>query len=81
MLFVSDNTSDKWFKNKLNNARLQVVNRDTNKTLSKILELTTKAGFPILINTSLNAKGKPIVNSVEDYKNEMDDNSCNVYDS
>jgi predicted NodU family carbamoyl transferase len=49
--------------------------------LSKILELTTKAGFPILINTSLNAKGKPIVNSVEDYKNEMDDNSCNVYDS
>lgn len=81
MLFVSDNTSDKWFKNKLNNARLQVVNRNTNKTLSKILELTTKAGFPILINTSLNAKGKPIVNSVEDYKNEMDDNSCNVYDS
>lgn len=71
MLFVSDTLTDKWFNNRLKNARLQVVNRRKNMFLSEILEITTKQGYPILINTSLNAKGKPIVNSIEDYKKEL----------
>ena len=34
--------------------------------LYKVLEITRQYGFPILINTSLNAKGMPIVNKKED---------------
>lgn len=39
--------------------------------LSKILYETTNSGYPILINTSLNARGKPIINSVSDYRKEI----------
>ena len=81
MLFVSDNITKKWFNNPLKNARLQVVNHKTNSTLAKILEITTKAGYPILINTSLNAKGKPIVNTVKDFNNEMANNGSHVYNN
>ena len=59
------------FKTHDDTARLQLVNNKSNAFLNKILEITTSKGAPILINTSLNAKGKPIVNSVEDFKNEV----------
>jgi len=39
--------------------------------LSKVLYETTNSGYPILINTSLNARGKPIVNSATDYEKEI----------
>ena len=48
-------------------ARIQTVHRETNpkyyKLLKKFKEIT---GFPILVNTSFNVRGEPIVCSVED---------------
>ena len=70
MLFVAYTQSEK-FQTHDDTARLQLVNSSHNAFLSKILEITTKQGFPILINTSLNARGKPMVNNVDDYKNEI----------
>ena len=71
MLFVSDTQTKLWYQNNLQNARLQVVSPKSNMFLSEILDITTKNGYPILINTSLNARGKPIVNSVFDYEKEI----------
>ena len=71
MLFVADTVTDKWFNNRMKNARLQIVNRRKNLLLSEILEITSEHNQPILINTSLNARGKPIVNSIDDYKKEL----------
>ena len=70
MLFIAFTETDK-FKTHDDTARLQLVNRNSNAFLASILEYTTSKGEPILINTSLNAKGKPIVNSVEDFQNEV----------
>ena len=48
-------------------ARIQTVDKNTNplyyKLLSKFKEIT---GVPILVNTSFNVRGEPIVNSIED---------------
>ena len=48
-------------------ARIQTVHKETNpkyyKLLKKFKEIT---GFPILVNTSFNVRGEPIVCSVED---------------
>ena len=50
-----------------NSARIQTVHRDTNprfyNLLSKFEELT---GCPVLVNTSFNVRGEPIVNSPTD---------------
>ena len=81
MLFVSDTKTDLWYKNNLQNARLQVVSAKSNMFLSAILEKTTKAGYPILINTSLNARGLPIVNSVVDYTREIKNDILHGSDS
>ena len=70
MLFIAYTETDK-FKTYDDTARLQLVNNKSNAFLAKILEITTNQGHPILINTSLNARGKPIVNSVEDFRNEI----------
>ena len=42
-----------------------------NPWLAEVLRITTESGKPILINTSLNVKGKPIVNTYEDYEKEI----------
>src|SRR5210317_1260485 len=65
MLFVVDIIEGN-FKTHDNTARLQTVTGSSNAYLWKVLEKTRQYGYPILINTSLNAKGKPIVNTVED---------------
>ena len=70
MLFIAYSETDK-FTTHDDTARLQLVNSTHNAFLSRILEITSKQGFPILINTSLNARGKPIVNTVDDFKNEI----------
>ena len=48
-------------------ARIQTVDRDINplyySLISKFKEIT---GVPILVNTSFNVRGEPIVNSIED---------------
>jgi len=70
MLFVAFSDTD-IFRTHDDTARLQLVNSSKTAFLGKILEITTAQGHPILINTSLNTKGKPIVNTVEDFKNEI----------
>jgi len=48
-------------------ARIQTVHKETNpkyyKLLKKFKEIT---GYPLLVNTSFNIRGEPIVCSVED---------------
>ena len=47
--------------------RLQTVNHEENKDLAGILIKFEKlTGFPILLNTSFNMNGEPMVNSPED---------------
>lgn len=47
--------------------RLQTVTEDQTPTLNAILEeWYQRTGCPILLNTSLNIKGEPLVNSIED---------------
>ena len=70
MLFIAYTETEKFVTHD-DTARLQLVNSNHNAFLAKILEITSKQGFPILINTSLNARGKPIVNTVDDFKNEI----------
>ena len=64
MLFVADIKQESNFKTHNNSARLQIV-KGSHSYLYKVLEITRQYGYPILINTSLNAKGKPIVNKKE----------------
>ena len=65
MLFVADINKKSNFKTHDMTARLQHVT-GSQAYLYKVLEITRQYGFPILINTSLNAKGMPIVNKKED---------------
>jgi len=65
MLFTADIIGGN-FKTHDMSARLQSVNSTKNPIVWKILEITRQQGYPILINTSLNAKGKPIVNTLDD---------------
>jgi carbamoyltransferase len=47
--------------------RLQTVGRDLNPRFRRLIEaFHRRTGVPILLNTSLNVMGKPIVHSVED---------------
>ena len=65
MLFIADIKKESNFKTHDNTARLQVI-YGSQAYVYKVLEITRQYGFPILINTSLNAKGMPIVNKKED---------------
>jgi carbamoyltransferase len=48
-------------------ARVQTVNSETNVLYSKLLKAFYQAtNIPVLVNTSFNIRGEPIVNSVED---------------
>jgi carbamoyltransferase len=48
-------------------ARPQTVSRETNEVFWNLLsEFSKIQGVPVLINTSLNLKGEPIVNSIQD---------------
>lgn len=50
-------------------SRVQTVNRNQNADLYDLLKLwNAKTGCPMLLNTSLNIKGKPIVNDEKDCK-------------
>jgi carbamoyltransferase len=71
MMFVAYSKTKQWFKYPDNTARLQVVDSVNNPWLAEVLRITTENGKPILINTSLNVKGKPIVNTYEDYEKEI----------
>jgi carbamoyltransferase len=48
-------------------ARIQTVNKDTNLKYHKLIsEFSKKTGCPIVVNTSFNVRGEPIVHSPED---------------
>ncbi len=48
-------------------ARLQTVNKETNEIFYKLIKkFNEKTGCPIVINTSFNVRGEPIVNTPED---------------
>ena len=47
-------------------SRLQVVDREPHRTL--LQEWKKSTGCPVLLNTSLNVKGQPIVNDLDDCK-------------
>jgi carbamoyltransferase len=48
-------------------ARLQTVHAETNSRLWKLLDIYKKlTGYAVLVNTSFNVRGEPIVNSPED---------------
>ena len=58
-------------------SRLQVVKHEPHKTLLQIWKDITKC--PVLLNTSLNIKGEPIVNTKEDAKAFIKKTGVNVY--
>ena len=50
-----------------NSARIHSVNEDSNPIFHKLLSsFFKKTGCPVLVNTSFNVRGEPIVNSPED---------------
>ena len=52
-----------------NSARVQTVPKESISILRPILEAWyARTGCPVLLNTSLNIKGKPMVNTIEDAK-------------
>ena len=52
-----------------NTSRVQTVNSADNNQFRKLLELWyEKTGCPMLMNTSLNIKGEPLVNTWKDAK-------------
>ena len=61
-----------------NTARVQTINEKENKLIHNLLkEFNMLSGIPILINTSFNVRGEPIVCSIEDalkcfFNTEMD---------
>ena len=52
-----------------NSARVQTITQDSSSVTRKLLEMFyEKTGCAILVNTSLNIKGQPLVNTLEDAK-------------
>ena len=48
-------------------ARIQTVHKETNSKYYKLIsEFRKKTGCPVIINTSFNVRGEPIVNTPED---------------
>jgi len=48
-------------------ARVQSVHKETNSKYYKLIsEFKKKTGYPVIINTSFNVRGEPIVNTPED---------------
>lgn len=65
MMFVSNRKTNHWISYPDDSARLQIVSKSYNSYLHEILSLVSLTRTPVLINTSLNKKGKPIINSKE----------------
>jgi carbamoyltransferase len=48
-------------------ARLQTIHKETNERMWKLLQsFKSKTGYPVMVNTSFNVRGEPIVNTPED---------------
>jgi carbamoyltransferase len=63
-----------------NTSRVQTVNRIDNPKFRALLELWyAKSGCPMLMNTSLNIKGEPLVNSWADAQRWQQLNGVQVF--
>lgn len=63
-----------------NTSRVQTVTAQDNPTFRAVLEAWyTASGCPILMNTSLNVKGEPLVNSWKDAQRWQEINGVSVY--
>ena len=52
-----------------NTARLQTITQDSNPYLYEVLSVMANKGVdPVLLNTSFNIQGKPILNTFKDAK-------------
>ena len=61
-------------------SRVQTVSKTDNPGFRRLLELWEKeTGCPMLLNTSLNIKGKPIVNDEQDAKDFAKKYEVKVY--
>ncbi len=61
-------------------SRVQTVSIRDNKPLYTLLRLwKTKTGCPMLLNTSLNVKGEPMVNDIDDAKRFATMNNVEVF--
>ena len=61
-------------------SRVQTVSKSDNPGFRRLLELWEKeTGCPMLLNTSLNIKGKPIVNDEQDAKHFAKKYDVKVY--
>jgi len=59
------------YKHEYTKQTVQLVNMTKNAYINKILEKTKQYGFPFLICADLSVEGKPLVNTIEDYNNEI----------
>ena len=62
-----------------NTSRVQVVKPDNSNVRVLLEEWYKTTGCPILLNTSLNVKGQPIVNDKQDAKNWQEKNAIKVF--
>jgi carbamoyltransferase len=63
-----------------NTARVQTLTRNQNPTLYLLLEhFRRETGCPMLLNTSLNLKGEPLVNTWEDAERFASDSGVRVF--
>ena len=63
-----------------NTARVQTVGKNDNKGFRELLEEWYRiTGCPILLNTSLNIRGEPLVNNEQDALNFNDRYNVKVY--
>ena len=63
-----------------NTSRVQTVKQDEHPGLHKLLtEWYRETGCPMILNTSLNVKGEPIVNSIEDAQRWQDKYNVKVF--
>ena len=60
-------------------SRVQTVNKQQHPVLHDLLtRFKDKTGCPMLLNTSLNIKGEPIVNTEEDARRFQNNNNITV---
>ncbi len=74
MLLVTDVHEDKQdlipAVSHMGTARVQTVHKDTNPSYYKLIEkFGESTGIPILLNTSFNVRGEPVVTSPDDALN------------
>ena len=82
LFIIADTVSDKYpgIVHVDGTSRVQTVTMRDNKPLYNLLRLwKNKTGCPMLLNTSLNVKGEPMVNDIDDAKRFATVNNVKVF--